>query len=124
MSRKIMVVEDDSALRMTFQELLIDEGWDVVSAEDGYQAINLASDGQIALVLMDIMMPGMNGVEAFMAIKKILPDCVVVMMTGFAEVHLLKKALSEGAMTILRKPVEIENLLGLIDTAIPESVSS
>ena len=119
-----MVVEDDSALRMTFQELLIDEGWDVVSAEDGYQAINLASDGQIALVLMDIMMPGMNGVEAFMAIKKILPDCVVVMMTGFAEVHLLKKALSEGAMTILRKPVEIENLLGLIDTAIPESVSS
>lgn len=85
-----MVVEDDSALRMTFQELLIDEGWDVVSAEDGYQAINLASDGQIALVLMDIMMPGMNGVEAFMAIKKILPDCVVVMMTGFAEEHLLQ----------------------------------
>ena len=84
MANKIMVVDDDTDLRSTLQEILMDEGLDVISAEDGFQAVQMASQCQIALILMDIRMPGMDGVEAFLKIKEILPDCTVVMMTGQA----------------------------------------
>ena len=84
MANKIMVVDDDTDLRSTLQEILMDEGLDVISAEDGFQAVQMASQCQIALFLMDIRMPGMDGVEAFLKIKEILPDCTVVMMTGQA----------------------------------------
>ena len=123
MTSRIMVVDDDMDLRYTLQEILIDEGRDVVSAEDGFEAIKLASENRIALIFMDIQMPGMNGVDAFVAIKEILPDCSVVMMTGYAVEDLIQKAMAEGAKTILSKPVSIEKLWGIIDEVVPDSVS-
>lgn len=124
MTGRIMVVDDDLALRMTLQEILTDEGWDVISAADGFQAIQMASESQIALIFMDIRMPGMNGVDAFLAIKEILPACVVVLMTGHSVESLVEKALSEGAKTVLSKPVSIEQLLEIVDEVVPESVTS
>ena len=95
MTSKVMVVDDDESLRITLQEILVDEGRDVIVAEDGIQAVQMASESRIALIFMDIQMPRMNGVDAFLAIREILPDCVVVMMTGFAVENLIEKALSE-----------------------------
>ena len=83
-ARRIMVVDDDTDLRLTLQEILIDKGREVLAAKDGFQAIKFASEGNIDLIFMDIRMPGMDGVEAFLKIKQILPDCIVVMMTGNA----------------------------------------
>ena len=119
MNGRIMVVDDDAALRSTLQEILIDEGWDVVSAEDGFQAIQMASESEFALVLMDFKMPGMNGLEALLKIKEILPNCVEVMMTGHAEESQIEEALSNGVMTVLSKPVEIEHLLEIVDSVVP-----
>jgi CheY-like chemotaxis protein len=124
MTGRIMVVDDDSALRMTLQEILMDEGRDVITAEDGFQAIQLASEGPIDLIFMDIRMPGMDGVETFLKIKEILPDCIVVMMTGYAVESLIEKALSQGAKTCLSKPVSIEQLLEIADEVVPESFTS
>ncbi len=124
MTNKIMVVDDDMDLRSTLQEILMDEGLDVISAEDGFQAIRMASEYQIALILMDIRMPGMDGVEAFLQIKKILPDCTVVMMTGYAVESLIQKALSEGARTCLTKPVSIDHLLEIVHEVLPEPIVS
>ena len=124
MTGRIMVVDDDSALRETLHEILTDEGRDVVSAKDGFQAIQMASESQIALIFMDIRMPGMNGVDAFLAIKEILPDCVVVLMTGHSLESLVEKALSEGAKTVLSKPVSIEHLLEIVDEVVSESIAS
>lgn len=124
MSRRIMVVDDDAALRYTLKEILEDEGRDVVAAEDGYQAIKQASENKLSLIFMDIQMPGINGVEAFMEIKEILPDCVVVMMTGFAVEDLVKKALTEGAYTVLHKPIAIERVLEILEQVVPETIPS
>ena len=124
MTGKIMVVDDDLDLRITLQEILMDEGRDVVAAEDGIQAVQMASESRIALIFMDIQMPRMNGVDAFLEIKEILPDCVVVMMTGFAVEDLIEKALSEGARTVLSKPVSIEQILEIMREVVPESVAS
>ena len=65
---------------------------------------------------MDIKMPGINGVQAFREIKKINPDSVVVMMTGFAVEDLVKDALEEGAFTVVYKPFELERVITLIDS--------
>ena len=124
MTSKIMVVDDDTDIRSTLEEILMDEGREVVSAEDGFQAIEMASDSRIALIFMDIQMPGMNGVDAFLTIKEKLPDCVVVMMTGYAVEELVQKALSEGAKMVLSKPVSIEQILEITDEVVPESIVS
>ena len=124
MTSKIMVVDDDTDIRSTLEEILMDEGREVVSAEDGFQAIELASDSRIALIFMDIQMPGMNGVDAFLTIKEKLPDCVVVMMTGYAVEELVQKALSEGAKMVLSKPVSIEQILEITEEVVPESIVS
>ena len=122
MTNRVMVVDDDAALRMTFQAILMEEGWDVISAEDGFQAIKFATERQIAVIFMDIQMPGMNGVEAFLRIKKILPECVVVMITGFLVESLVKRALAEGAITVLLKPLSIEELLKIVEKVVSESI--
>ena len=108
MTREIMVVDDDTDLRTTLQGILIGKGRKVVSAKDGFQAIEFASEGNIDLIFMDIRMPGMDGVEAFLKIKEILPECIVVMMTGNAVESLIEQALSKGSKTCLSKPVSIE----------------
>ena len=123
MTNRIMVVDDDAALRMTLQDILMEEGWDVIAAEDGFQAIKFATERQIAVIFMDIQMPGMNGVEAFLKIKKILPECVVVMITGFLVESLVKRALAEGAMTVLLKPLSIEELLKIVEEVVSESIA-
>ena len=123
MTSRIMVVDDDAGLRETLEEILLDNGRDVVSAEDGYKAIELASKDKIDLILMDVQMPGINGVDAFLEIKEILPDCVVVIMTGHAAESLLEEALSKGVRTILKKPVPIERILGIVEEIMPQSVA-
>ena len=119
-AHRIMVVDDDTDLRVTLQDILILEGRDVIAAEDGFQAVKLASEGPIDLIFMDIRMPGMDGVETFLKIKEILPDCIVVMMTGHAVESLIEQALSEGAKTCLSKPVSIEQLLEIVDETMPK----
>lgn len=120
MTHKIMVVDDDTDLRITLQEILIGKGREVLAAKDGFQAIELASEGNIDLIFMDIRMPGMDGVETFLKIKEILPNCTVVMMTGYAVESLIERALSEGAKACLNKPVSIDEILEIVDAFMPE----
>ena len=101
------------------QEILEDEGLDVISAEDGFEAIKMASENQIDLILMDVFMPGMDGVEALPKIKEILPDCTVVMMTGYALEDLIQNALFEGAKACLIKPVSIQEILKIVGEVVP-----
>ena len=89
---------------------------DVIEAEDGNQAIRMAGESRIDLIFMDIHLPGMNGVDTWLAIKEILPECVVVMMTGYSVEALVQQAVSQGAVTVLQKPVPIEQLLEIANT--------
>ena len=118
MTPKIMIVDDDQNFRRSLQQLLEDEGLDVIWAEDGFQAIQKASVNQIDLILMDIFMPGMNGVEAASKIKEILPDCTVVMMTGYILEDLILNKLLQGAKACLTKPISIQQLLEIVDEVV------
>ena len=119
MTPKIMIVDDDTDSRDTIQEILTGEGMDVIAAKDGFEAIQMASENLIDLILMDIWMPGMDGVEALSEIKDFLPDCTVVMMTGSASEDHIQYAMSKGAKACLTKPLTIQQLLKIVGEVVP-----
>ena len=113
---KIMVVDDDMALRVTLMDILEDEGFDVVGVSDGYEAVKMAGEEHFGLVFMDVRMPGIDGVEANRRIKDISPDSVVVMVTAFAGQGLIEQALQEGAYAVLYKPFDFRQLTEVVRT--------
>ena len=115
---KIMVVDDDEGVRITLDGIIDDEGYDVIGAEDGTKAIELAKETPFDLILMDIKMPGINGVETYREIKKISPQSVVAMMTGFYVEDLIKEALDEGAYAVIYKPFTVEGVMDIVQAVL------
>ncbi len=110
----VLVVDDDRGIRFTLEGIIDDEGYMVWGAEDGYQAIELVKEITFQWVFMDIRMPGLNGVETYLEIKKISPESRVVMMTGFSVDELVKQALEEGVYAVLYKPLPVERVLEIL----------
>lgn len=118
---KIMVVDDDPGMRFTLEAIMEDEGYDVIGVGDGHQAIRLATETHFALIFMDIKMPGINGVDTYREIKKVSPDSVVVMMTGYSLPELVKEALEEGAYAVLYKPLTMEQVIDIVQAVLKTS---
>ncbi|MFQ5813185.1 MAG: response regulator [Anaerolineae bacterium] len=112
----ILIVDDDRGMGETLLDIMEDMGYDADVAGDGFEAIEKAKNNAFDVVLMDIKMPGMNGVETFKEIRKILPETNVVMMTAYAVEDLIAEALREGAYGVLHKPLDIEKVLNLVES--------
>ena len=115
----VLIVDDDRGIRFTLEGIIDDEGYMVRGAEDGYQAIELVKEITFQWVFMDIRMPGLNGVETFLEIKKISPESRVVMMTGFSVEALVDQTLEEGVFAVLHKPLPVEQVLNLLKSGEP-----
>jgi len=118
-TQKILVVDDQSSVRVTLSGIMEDQGYDVTEAEDGYRAIDASRETAFDLIFMDVMMPGINGVQTFREIKKINPKSVVVLMTGYSGPvleDLLKDALEEGAFSVIYKPLNIGHLISIVES--------
>ena len=118
MKTNVLVVDDLRSIRLTLGGILEDEGYNVVLAENGYQAIESAKKTPFDLVFMDIKMPGINGVQTFREIKKINPEAVVIMMTAYSVEDLVREALKEGAYGVVYKPFDIDELIKTIESAL------
>jgi CheY-like chemotaxis protein len=112
---RIAVVDDDDAMVETLCDVLALHGWDPVRASDGAQAVQLVTAEQIDVVLMDIRMPKMNGVEALREIKRVRPATRVVLFTASAAQELLAGAERYGASHVLKKPVDAVELLSVLE---------
>jgi len=122
MKNNVLVVDDVKSIRLTLGGILGDEGYNVVLAEDGYQAIDAAKETPFDLVFMDIKMPGINGVQTFREVKKINPEAVVIMMTAYSVEDLIKEALEEGAYAVVYKPFDIEKIVSIIESALQKTL--
>ena len=118
----ILVVDDLMNIRLTLGGILEDKGYNVVTAEDGYQAIEAIRETHFDVIFMDIKMPGINGVDTFREVKKIDPKAMVIMMTAYSVEDLIKKAISEGVYTCIYKPFDIEKVIALVEDAVKEVV--
>jgi two-component system response regulator HydG len=111
----ILIVDDNPSMTRTTVLILRRKGYAVTTAKDGPQAIEKVKERPFDMILMDIKMPLMNGVEAHERIKHIRPEAVVVMMTAYAVEELVQQALEEGAYGIIYKPLDIEKVVALIE---------
>jgi two-component system response regulator HydG len=110
----ILVVDDLRSMRLTLGGILEDEGHNVVTAEDGYQAIEAVKKTHFDVIFMDIKMPGIDGVQTFREIKRIDPHTAVIMMTAYSVEDLVNQALSEGAYTVVYKSFDIGKIISII----------
>ncbi|MCK4760937.1 MAG: response regulator [Candidatus Aminicenantes bacterium] len=116
-SANILIVDDNVSQCKTMAFIMQRKGYTVSIAENGPQAIEMVEKQPFDIIFMDIKMPLMNGVEAYKRIKKIRPDTKVMMMTAYAVEDLVQQALEEGAFGIIYKPIDIEKILELVETA-------
>lgn len=116
--KSILIVDDDSRLRKSFSKLLSEEGYAVRTAESGEVGLEEVSRAVPDLVIMDIRMPGMSGMEAFKAIREIDPKLPVIIMTAFGTTETAIEATKLGAYDYVVKPFEIPDLLNLIEQAL------
>jgi two-component system response regulator HydG len=115
--RKILVVDDDTDLRMSVVSALTDSQYQVDQASDGEEAVNRVRASQYDLVVLDVNMPRMTGIEALKEIKAHDPSIMVVMLTAFSNIRDAVEATRLGAYNYLEKPVKSENLVYMIDQA-------
>jgi CheY-like chemotaxis protein len=114
---KILVADDNEDLLETFAMILTRRGFYVETARNGLSAVDQYKKRHYDVALMDILMPGINGVEASRKIKEIDPGAVIILMTGYSDEALLRLARDEGARHIVNKPVKIDQLLELLSEA-------
>ena len=113
----ILIVDDNISLCKAMSFALGRKGYAVTTASDGPDAIALVEESHFDIIFMDIKMPLMDGVETFKRLKKVRPKAVVMMMTAYAVEELVQEALQEGAYGIIYKPLDIEEVVAIIERA-------
>ena len=105
---RILVVDDEELIRTLLTEILSMDGHDITTAEDGRQAIDLLDRQEFDLVITDMVMPGLNGVEVLRAAKSIDPEFPVIVMTGYPSVDTVIRLIRLGAAEYITKPFNID----------------
>ena len=111
---RILVVDDELIVRDSLKEWLEEEGFSVDMAESGSEALKRLAEGPYHLMLTDIKMPGMDGVEVLQKAKESCPDLCVVMMTAYATVETAVEAMKTGALDYLVKPFDPDKLIPMV----------
>jgi len=114
----LLVADDDPGLRESLDRTLTREGYRIVLASDGRAALERFQAGGIDLIVTDLKMPGLTGLELLRAAKAIAPDVDVILLTAFGTVEEAVKAMKDGAYDFLTKPFRREQLIKLIDKAL------
>ncbi len=115
---RILVVDDEKSIRLTVRALLQDQGYEVEIAEDANRARELLANGAWDVVVTDIVLPGVSGVELLKTIRAACPDVEVIMMTGAPTVETAAEAVRTGARDYLAKPVLKSAMLRSVGTAV------
>ncbi|MDH3475010.1 MAG: response regulator [Rhodospirillales bacterium] len=116
---KVFIVDDDPDFAEGVAITLEIEGHEVAFASTGEEAVRKFREQDFDVTLMDVRMPGMNGVESFMELRKIKPDAKVIMMTAYSVEDLMRQAVKEGALGVLHKPIDSDVLLKAVVDAKP-----
>ncbi|WP_126428928.1 response regulator [Brevibacillus marinus] len=108
--KKILVVDDQYGIRILLYEVLGKEGYSTFQAANGKQALEIVQKESPHLVILDMKIPGMDGIEILKQIKMIDKNIKVIMMTAYGELDMIKEATELGALTHFTKPFDIDEL--------------
>lgn len=115
---RILVIDDNKDFADVFCDMLKANNYKAESCYGGEQAIDMVKENEFDIMFLDIRMPDMDGVETLKEIRKIRPDVMVIMMTGYSMDDMVHKAIEANASEIIYKPFEIDKVLGLISTVV------
>lgn len=108
----VLIVDDEPGMLETMSDILGSTGYRAAVVDEAKKAVELIEKVYFNVVLLDIVMPEMNGVDAYYKIKEISPDTKVIMMTGYGAEHpLVKKAIVSGVDELLHKPFDVDELM-------------
>jgi DNA-binding NtrC family response regulator len=113
--RKVLIVDDDRDIVSIVSTILRGKGWDITAAYSGQEALEAVTSSKPDIILLDIMMPEMNGIEVLKRIKKIDADARIIMITAFGDVESYLDSMELGAYEYINKPFETDELLEMID---------
>lgn len=114
---KVLVVDDDVSVLSSLDEFLTNKGYSVKAVADGQSAVSAVKVERFDVIVLDLMMPGMSGMEALNSIKEIDAETVVIIMTGFASLDSAIQAIRHGAYDYLTKPFQLNEFLISIENA-------
>jgi len=107
----ILLVDDEDTIRLFLEKTLRDEGYEALTAATGGEALETAFDKLPDLILLDLKLPDMNGIEVLRRIKEEIPEICVIMLTAFGDIETAVSAMKKGAFDFVSKPVNLEQLL-------------
>jgi two-component system nitrogen regulation response regulator NtrX len=114
----LLIVDDEASILQTLGGLLGDEGFEVATATNGYEALKKIESESHDLVLLDIWMPGIDGIETLKEIKKAAPQVQVIIITGHGTIETAVRATKLGAFDLIEKPLSIDKVLVAIHNAL------
>lgn len=105
--KQLLIVDDQLGIRMLLKEVFAQEGYEISLASNGYEALKQLEEKPIAGVLLDMKIPGMDGIQILKKIKEQSPELPVMMMTAYGELNLIQEAMGLGASLYFTKPFDI-----------------
>lgn len=118
---KILVIDDERSIRNTLKDILEYEKYSVDLAEDGIKALEKVKTAEYDIILCDIKMPGMDGIEVLEKLQELIPDTPVVMISGHGNIDTAVESIKKGAFDYIEKPLDLNRLLITIRNAMDKS---
>ncbi|MBN1470388.1 MAG: sigma-54-dependent Fis family transcriptional regulator, partial [Syntrophaceae bacterium] len=118
MRETILVIDDEESICQSLKAILSDEGYQVLVAGSGEEALRIFEEEMPQLVLLDIWLPGMDGLETLKAIKKVNPQVLVIIMSGHGTIETAVKATKLGAFDFIEKPLSLDKIIILVNNAL------
>ncbi len=119
---KILIIDDEKSIRNTLKEILSYEGYEVTEAQDGIEGLKFVEKDKFDIILSDIKMPKMDGIEVLEKLQEISPETPVVMISGHGNIDTAVEAIRKGAFDYISKPLDLNRMLVTIRNAMDRSV--
>lgn len=120
MSKKIMVVDDQVGIRFLLKEILERDGYEIFTCANGKEALTALREQELSLVFLDMKIPGMDGLEILIQIRKHKPDLKVVVMTAYGELVTIREAEELNVVGFFTKPFDIDDIRNFVKREIGE----
>ncbi|WP_102348216.1 response regulator [Bacillus sp. Marseille-P3661] len=119
MSKKLLIIDDQYGIRILLNEVFQKEGYQTYQASNGVQALSIIESDRPDLVLLDMKIPGMDGIEILKRLKEIDQTIEVFIMTAYGELDMIQQAKDLGAITHFAKPFDIDEIRAAVKAQIP-----